>query len=277
MNQEIIRDFWNLPRVLGVALLHGQAGQYFYFKEQILDWEKQALIQMILDTIRKNTQKFDFLKFQIMGYHAYTYKLNPIFILVFLTPTDIIANKLLVANELKAALQEDIGRTITTFELLTKKIPQSKAASNANNADSYDPGKSDNAPLKVTVTIEELLNALNHLSQFSSNYMGKKLTANYWQLSRPNFDWLDNFRINHSAKITFSGALTEPVSALQYLRVKEWTTAFIKQCSQIIRDFPTIIEQKGLDEREKRLLLTSPAGDKEIGLTPHLPVNNSTK
>ena len=59
-----------------------------------------------------------------------------------------------------------------------------------------------------------------------------------------------------SAKIAFSGVIAEPVSAVQHLWVKEWTAAFIKRCSQIVQDLPTMIEQKGLDEQQKRLLLT---------------------
>ena len=116
------------------------------------------------------------------------------------------------------------------------------------------PRNSDNAPLEVKVTVEELLKALNHLSRFNSNYIGTKLTANYWQLTRPNFDWLDNFQINRSAEIAFSGAIAEAVSASQHQWVKEWTAAFIKQCSRIIQDLPTMIEEKALDEPNKTLL-----------------------
>jgi hypothetical protein len=260
MNQEIIRDFWNLPKVVGVTIIHGLAEPYFCIKEQVLNWEKQALKQSSLQIVAKTPRKFEFFDFQVMGYHAYTYRLNPNLTLLFLTRTDIDATEALAANQLKAALQEDVGRVITMFELLTRKIPQPRAVSIAVSRESHKLGDNANAPLKVKVTIEELLNALNHLSQFSSNYMGGKLAANYWQLARPKVDWLNNFQINQSAKITFSGKITEPVSTLQHQWVKEWTAAFIKRCSQIIQDLPTMIEKKGLDEQKKRLLLTLPDG-----------------
>lgn len=255
MNQQIIQDFWNLPGVLGVAIIRGQAEPYLYVKEQILDRQKQALTQMILQAIAKAPENVEFFEFSVMGHHAYTYKLNPNLTLLVLTSTNIIVIKLMAANHLTVAVQENIDTAITMFEVLTKKIPQARAFSTAKNAGYYHLGVNNNPPLEVKVTIAELVNALNHLTEFSSNYVGTKLTANYWQLSRPNFDWLDNFQINHSAKIAFSGVITEPVSALQHQRVKEWTAAFIKRCSQIIQDLPTMIEQKGLDEREKRLLL----------------------
>jgi len=262
MNQEIIQDFLKIPGVLGVALIHGQALPYFHVKEQILKWhEKQALAQNIRQTIVKAPEEVEFFEFQALGYYAYTYKLNSNSSLLVLTDADITANKLrvLAAKQLKAALQKDIDKTITTFKLLTRKIPQAGAVSTAGNGESYALGdNSSNTLLKVKVTIEEILKALNHLSQFSSNYMGPQLTANYWQLTRPNFDWLDNFQINRSAGIAFSGVITEPVSTLQHQWVKEWTAAFIKQSSQIIQDLPAMIEQKGLDEPNKRLLLTPP-------------------
>lgn len=264
MNQEIIHDFLKIPGVLGVALIKGQALPYFYVKEQTMEWHKKyALTQSIREGITKTPEEVDFFEFRVMGYYVYTYKLNPNLSLLVLTDTDIAANKLraLAAKQLKATLQRDINNTITIFKLLTEKIPQPEAVSIVVTAASYAPGNSDNAPLEeVKVTIEELLKALNLLSQFSSNYMGTKLTANYWQLTRPNFDWLDNFQINRSAEIAFSGASTETVSALQHQWVKEWTAAFIKQCSQIIQDLHTMIEQKGLDETNKRLLLTPTAG-----------------
>lgn len=233
MNQEIIQNFLNIILVLGVALIDERSQLYFYVKEQALDWKgKQALKQSILQVIVKTPERSEFFEFQVMGYYAHAYTLNPNLTFLFFTRTDVSANKLLAlsAKQLKAAMQRDIDSTVTTFKLLP-----------------------------VEATVEELLKALNQLSQFSSNYLGTQLTTNYWQLTRPSLVWLDNFEINRSAEITFSSVITEPVSALQHQHVKEWAAAFIKRCSQIVKDLPTIIEQKGLDELNKRLLLTPPA------------------
>lgn len=109
---------------------------------------------------------------------------------------------------------------------------------------------------RVIVKIEELVIVLNHLSQFSKTYLGKTLTFNNWQSTRPNFDWLDNFKINRSAEFTFSGTITESVSVLQLQWIQEWVTGFIKQGSQIILDFSTIIEQKRIGELPEGILLT---------------------
>ncbi|MUL36857.1 hypothetical protein [Gloeocapsopsis dulcis] len=260
MNQEFIHDFLKIPGVLGVALIKGQALPYFYIKQQNLEWHKKyTLTQSIRENITKIPEGAELFDFQVMGYYAYSYKLNDNLRFLVLTNADIAANKLreLAAKQLKSELQKNIDDTITTFKLLTEIIPQPKGVVTTGTTESYVTGNSSHvASEEVNSTIEELLKALNCLSKFSSNYMGSKLIANYWQLTRPNVEWLDKFQINRSAEITFSGISTETVSALQHRWIKEWAAAFIKQCSQIIQDLPNMIEQDGLDESNRRLLLT---------------------
>ncbi|MBV8885491.1 MAG: hypothetical protein JO235_16055, partial [Chroococcidiopsidaceae cyanobacterium CP_BM_RX_35] len=73
MNQ-VIWDIWNFSGVIGITILHGPAEPYFYFKEQVQDWEKQVLMQMLLEAIVKTPKEFKIFDFQVMGYHAYTYR-----------------------------------------------------------------------------------------------------------------------------------------------------------------------------------------------------------
>lgn len=109
---------------------------------------------------------------------------------------------------------------------------------------------------RVVVKIEELVMALNNLSQFRKKYLGITLTFKKWQSSRPSFDWLDNLQINRSAEFTFSGTITESLSVLQLQWIQEWVTGFIKQGSQIILGFATMIEQKKIGELPEGVLLT---------------------
>lgn len=109
---------------------------------------------------------------------------------------------------------------------------------------------------RVVVKIEDLIIALNQLSKLSNNLLGATLTLKNWQSTRPNFDWLDNFQINRSTEMTFSGVVTESVTAFQLQWIQEWVTAFINQGSQFIRDFSTIIEQKRIGELQGGILLS---------------------
>ena len=238
MYQESIEDFLSIPGVLGVSLIRQQCLQqsvppqasqlYLYTKDITLDEnKKQLLTQDIKQNIAKVSERIDFFKFRIAEHYACTYKLNSDFTLLVLTSTDIAAVQLrpLAAKQLKARLQQDIDATIATFKFLTQSS-QHTAVGGLEDAGNYQNQSLD-------ITVEDLLKALDCLSQFSSDYIGKKIVTNYWQSTRPSFEWLDNFHLNHAAKIEFSGVI-KPITALQHQWLKDWTAAFIKKCSQII-------------------------------------------
>jgi hypothetical protein len=107
-------------------------------------------------------------------------------------------------------------------------------------------------------SLNDLLLALNHLSQFTTQYLGVMVIANYWKATRPANEWLDNFQIDRSAHITFCGAMSlniQLVSPEQHQSVYQWVDAFIHRSSKVIRDFPLLIKQNALDDRQKMLLL----------------------
>lgn len=109
------------------------------------------------------------------------------------------------------------------------------------------------------ILLKDILPALNHLSQFTTQYLGTTVIANYWKSTRPSVEWLDNFQLDRSAQFTFSGVadVNQGISAEEHQCLKEWVTAFIQRCSKVIRDFPLIIEQRALDDQQKMLLLSN--------------------
>lgn len=109
---------------------------------------------------------------------------------------------------------------------------------------------------RIVVKIEDIVVALNQLNQFSNSYLGSILTFNAWQSTRPNIDWLDNFQLNRTNNITFSGIITATVDAIQLQWIQEWVTAFIYQISQTIRDFAISVEQKRIGELPGGVLLS---------------------
>ena len=118
------------------------------------------------------------------------------------------------------------------------------------------------------VTLKELLATLNHLSQFTTEYLGTAVIANYWKSSRPDIDWLDNFQVSRKAEITLSGSVpeaiseSETVSREQIQGIHSWVAAFIERCTKVIRDFPVLVKQKALNPRQQELLLPE---DETIG------------
>ncbi len=109
---------------------------------------------------------------------------------------------------------------------------------------------------RIEIKIEEIVDALNQLSKYSSNYLGAKITTNNWQSNRPDTDWLNNFSIDRSAKFAFAGTNSEAEDFGQLQGLYNWVTGFVQQITKTFRDFPDTIEQKKLGEVKQGLLLT---------------------
>ncbi|MBC6422585.1 MAG: hypothetical protein GDA43_15425 [Hormoscilla sp. SP5CHS1] len=110
------------------------------------------------------------------------------------------------------------------------------------------------------VTLKEILADLNHLSEFTTQYLGVAVISNYWKSSRPkNIEWLNHFQVNRKAEISFLDSSTQSesgeVTEHEIESIQSWVAAFINRCAKVIRDFPALVEQKALTPRQKELLL----------------------
>lgn len=256
---DVVSNFLKLPGVLGLGifLVQGQVQPYLHFKEQVSREEKLSLTQSItrmVEHLLKTPEKLEFFEFPVRGYYAYTYNINSHVTLVVLSLKDIPALKLLAAKHLQNALKGNIDNTILTFQLLSKDYskyisisPVITAATSKVNSQAANVNLEEN-------TIKKFLDAINHISKFTTSYLGLELTRSCWELTRPNFEGVEEFEINYSAEITFSGQVTECISNLQIYWLKEWTAAFIKHSSKIIKDLPILLELKCLTEQEKTIL-----------------------
>jgi hypothetical protein len=205
-------------------------------------------------------------------------------------------------QQLKLSLQDDITKAVATFRLLagsislsgqnywgksangdgagttTGKTSQSSRSSrsaaesttaptsNSTNSTSST-GRQTNtgrqtAPTPGEPNLSEVLSALNHLSQFACQYLGKAVVTNYWKSSRPDLDWLNIFQVERTSKVSLdadAGASPQAtVTAEQQQWVKTWVAAFIARCAKVIRDFPVLVEQQALSDRERQILLFNP-------------------
>lgn len=209
------------------------------------------------------------------------------------------ADYLSLITQLKAVLKEDIPNAIATFRLLAGNVTltglhyrkQSAAPATTPNAttalqsekplaarplvEDTPPADSSPAPFLPepslpepsphsaktpdTATVFEAIAALNHLSQFTTQYLGTHVIANYWKATRPPSDWLATVQVDRTAQFTVIGsppqAAKAPLTTPERQWLQEWVTAFIKRCSQVMRDFPAIVEQKALNDQQKALLL----------------------
>ncbi|MCL6434633.1 MAG: hypothetical protein K6T90_10550 [Leptolyngbyaceae cyanobacterium HOT.MB2.61] len=273
MKREVIRDFLNLPGIAGIALMDGRSRPYFCGVDQTLNFQqKEALAQGILRVVETIPEGFETFEFQFTGYQVHIYKLEHGIILLVLTRNDLpYSDYLKTIKNLKAALKEDITNAIAIFRLIAGNVTLPGTSYCKARTDNLPtPGIPPSAPLSPpslhsppfpssSTTLGDLLAALNHFSKFTTQYLGTHVIANYWKSTRPQSDWLNHFQIDRSAQFTFSGLsaqeLQKPISPQEQQCIQEWVAIFTKRCSQVIRDFPNIVEQKALTEEQKALLL----------------------
>lgn len=296
MNREVVEDFLNLPGIAGVALMDRRSRPYFCGVDSTLNFQqKEALAQGIRQVVETTPESFESFEFQFAAHQVYIYKLASGMILLVLTNDDLVYSDYLPAlQRLKAALQADLSTGVATFRLLAGNISLSsqeywKPAADDGTKSGPTFQKSEVAPKPASststgarngyhtaaknppvapstpnqVTLKDILAALNHLSAFTTQYLGVAVISNYWKSSRPlNIEWLNHFQVNRKAEISFNGESTQSrvgesgeVSQQEIEWLQSWVAAFINRCTKVIRDFPTLVEQKALNLQQKKLLL----------------------
>ncbi len=144
-------------------------------------------------------------------------------------------------------------------EVLPEVLPEPVQPENLVHLapDHLAPGHGAPEP-SVMLTLEELLSALNQISDLTVRYLGPTVVSNYWKATCPSLDWLAAFQVERSAQITLSKTLSsqtgKALSPEQQQRAKQWVHAFIGRCSKVIRDFPALLEQSALNDQQKVLL-----------------------
>ena len=144
---------------------------------------------------------------------------------------------------------------VTTTSTTTAKAEVIAKAIDTNiSAKSTSPSKSVSAKTQE-YKLDELLAALNKLSSFTTQYLGKVVVTNYWKSSRPDSAWLTEFEIDRSGQISHPQQKAIACTPAQHQQIQSWVTAYIKRCKQVIRNFDQMLEQDCLDTRQRQMLL----------------------
>jgi hypothetical protein len=149
-------------------------------------------------------------------------------------------------------------RTATTTtpraETITKVADSNNSATSTNPTNSPAKSVSGKTALEE-YKLDELLAALNKLSSFTTQYLGKVVVTNYWKSSRPDSAWLSEFEIDRSGQISHPQQKAIACTPAQHQQIQLWVTAYIKRCKQVIRNFDQMLEQDCLDTRQRQMLL----------------------
>lgn len=268
MKRQAIQNFVSLPGITGLALMDGRARPFFCGLDTTLNsQQKEALAQGIQQVVETTPADFNAFTFQFSGRQANIYKLTEGVILLVLTNGQAPFEEYRIAlDQLQTTLEEDLHNAVATFRLLAGCVTFSHPGQGADEASASGPLDEEISPAAASGSVaqkvqrEEVLTALNHLSDFTTQYLGKVIVANTWKSARPSHAWLvEAFELDRSGhfKLTEQAALTEQdsLSPEQHQWLKEWVEAFVERCGKIIRDFATILTEKALDAQQQDLLL----------------------
>jgi hypothetical protein len=107
-----------------------------------------------------------------------------------------------------------------------------------------------NVTAQRKITVANLTQNFENIISLTSHYLGVNLTIKYFNSSRPDKNWLQNFTIDKKGKIGFNGSLDHQVTSIQLKWFEKWENTFIKSCSFIMQDLPVLIEEKHLGINE---------------------------
>lgn len=232
MNQEVIRDFLNVPGIVGIALLSGQSEPVFYsHNPAFLHQQLESLSQGILQVVETIPPQYEALEFRFAKNQIVLHRL----------PQN------LIVLVIKDAARIDQSFT-SAFENLRSWIAQNPAIALE---------QLQALPIAPLPKLKELIEAFNQLSQFTKQYLGVAVVVNYLKSSRPDSEWIEQFQINRLGQVTAIGesSLEQALSTQEHELFRQWAAQFIRRCSQAVRDYATLVEQNALTDRQKALLL----------------------
>jgi hypothetical protein len=258
MTPAAIRNFLTLPGIAGVTLMDGQSPLYFCRPDCTLPPPQQTvLFHGIVEILETIAAEFVTFEFHLPGYKAMLHQIDYCTRLLVLTDPSLGAalyNPALL--EFEKALKDCRSETLAALPDIARSLGFIDAT--VTVADIAPTARPNASAATTTITLQEMLLAINHLSRFATQYLGNSVIANQLQQARPNSPWLDQFEIGKKAQITFVGGtdqLSRYLTSDEYQQLCLWSSVFITRCSRVIRDFGKLVERQGLDESTKSLLL----------------------
>ncbi|MDX2270877.1 MAG: hypothetical protein NW237_02870 [Cyanobacteriota bacterium] len=260
MEKETLDSFLSIQGVTGVALLGRKSRPYFYRSFQDLGKRQQdALIQGLFQVLDSMPPGFDFFDFQFAQQRVFVYPINAEWaLLVSVDDSLILPVYNLAINKVRADLLQDTNRGLTTFRLLASQLETSGATSGSSPAG--DPFPAADTALQV----QDMVKAMNHLSQITTGYLGKAVIVNYWKAARQDViaaqasyaPFLEQFQVERTAEIHYSGD-QQQLGTVQERVLQAWVAAFVKRCQEVIRNFGYLLKSSSLTPEDWRALTGS--------------------
>ncbi|MGB3202918.1 MAG: hypothetical protein WBA99_18570 [Nodosilinea sp.] len=241
-----------------MALIDGRNRPFFFGSDISLNSHQQdALAQGIQQVVDTTPTHFDTFSFRFANQLTHIYKLDQgLILLVLVTDQMPLTDYRTAIGHLKATLIEAPHNAVPTFRLLAGCVTLGKSADAADlvGVEASPPELAGAEPGTIAPSHQEVIAALNHLSDGATQYLGKTIVINTWKQSRPAHPWLERFEVQRNGHFTAVGDSLSSLSAEQHQWIKDWAAAFMGRGGRTIRNFPTLVSGS-LTPREQALLL----------------------
>lgn len=98
--------------------------------------------------------------------------------------------------------------------------------------------KVSDSPNREQVSLKEYLLVFNQLSEWTNRYLGSAVVVHYWQSTRPELKWLEQFEVVGSGKIICRNLSHLPLNSWQEEQLQLWLQQFSQRCRRVIPQFP---------------------------------------
>ncbi|MEM8610614.1 MAG: hypothetical protein AAGF93_01250 [Cyanobacteria bacterium P01_H01_bin.105] len=242
MQYQLIQKFLKLPGIVGLSLMSlKDASDHAYsvgFPRGNAPEQLPVLLQGIQQIIRTTPASLEFSVFQFGAYQVELHKVENEAVLLILSKGLLSTQYSKSVSELMQFIKADYSALVESIqairaETVTHVSTISSQLSSANT--------------------DDVVAAMNSLSQITSRYLGTQLVANHWRSDQSQgIVWLDKFCISGDG--TISALEMDPqLSPEQLAEIRLWTQRFHQRCTRIIRDYDALVEQT-LPEQHWRLL-----------------------
>ncbi len=256
MQQQAIAEFLSLPGLVGLALMDGRSRPYFFSLERGLNYQQQqALIEGIEQVVRTTPPELESFSFRFNHHEAHIYRLVADAILLVLVQPALKPSQYRRGIEtLRQGMADDPHNLVANFRMLAGTVTLSSPVN------TLSPDAAAAAP--TAPSWQDILTAINSLSDATAHFMGKIVVANTWKSTRPKDGPLDMLQVERTGHLgaTQAGAIApnSPIPPETYTALQTWVAAFVKRCSNVLRDYPVSVVAKALTPQQREHLGLSP-------------------